>query len=112
MGKRFIFLGGIFSSSQSKYIFDNSMGVVQNAADALQKKMIGGFDAAFENGLHIVNLPFIGSYPYLFKKKYFPGVRESIGTNSSLRGVGFVNIWGLKLISRFFSSIKIAELIL
>lgn len=100
-----VFLGGVFSAGQQDIIKFNSMGVVQNAADSLQKKLLVGLDGVLPNGVRIVNLPFVGSYPSRFKKLYFPGCAENFGNNSSLFGVGFVNISGFKLLFRFFSSL-------
>ena len=101
---KFVFLGGVFTMAQAEYIYSNSIGVVQNAADSLQKKVIYGLDALVEKGVLVINLPFVGSYPRFFKKAYFLGVEDAIGLRSIVRGVGFLNIFFLKIFSRFFSS--------
>ena len=101
---KYFFLGGIFSGSQIGFVRGNSIGVVQNAADALQKKIVGGLDELISNGVCIINLPFVGSYPRLFKSAYFPGTNDSIGSRSIVKGIGFVNIFFLKIFFRFSSA--------
>ena len=102
---KFFFLGGIFPKTQIEYIHKNSKGVIQNAADALQKNILIGLNLAIKDGVCLINLPFVGSYPRLFSYAYFPGVTETIKPKSIIRGIGFLNIFGLKIFFRFFSSL-------
>lgn len=101
---KYVFLGGIFPKLQNKYIKENSIGAIQNAADALQKKIIDGLDKLTGTGILLINLPFIGSFPRLFKSAYLPSTKEKIGTKSTVIGAGFINIFFVKIISRFLSS--------
>lgn len=101
---RIVFLGGIFPDSQIDYIRKNSSGVIQNAADALQKKLIHGFDAQVNDGVLVLNLPFVGSFPKLFRKIYFPGGVEKFGLNTSVVSIGFVNLIFLKIVFRFVAA--------
>lgn len=104
--KRIFFLGGVFSKSQSEMILKNSVGVIQNAADSLQKSLIDGMDAISLDGVTVFNLPFVGSYPKRFKKVRFPAACESIGLHSRIIGGAFLNIVGIKFVSRFFSAMS------
>ncbi|MEO5757993.1 MAG: glycosyltransferase [Mesorhizobium sp.] len=60
-----------------EFIERESKGVVQNAADALQKSIIRGI-ASNNRDMVIVNLPYVGSYPRLFNKAVFPSTIDSI----------------------------------
>lgn len=101
-----IFIGGIFSECQSTYIQYNSIGPIQNAADAFQKNIIAGIDSDTKKKTIILNLPFVGSYPKRFKSAYFPSTVETYGSNSLIKGASFINIAGIKLISRTLASLK------
>lgn len=101
-----IFLGGIFTHNQTDYILKNSRGNIQNAADAFQKNIIRGLT---ENGgaeLTIVNLPFIGSYPYLFSEPQFPKTREMFMGNIELVGMPFALRRPWKTVSRFLAAAR------
>lgn len=99
-----ILLAGIFPDSQAEYIEHNSIGPMQNAADAFQKKLIEGLDQLLPNGLHVINLPFVGSYPKFFKSPYFPRTKQCINTSTTLEGHAFLTIRPLKIFSRFLSA--------
>ncbi|KQW79172.1 hypothetical protein ASC89_12795 [Devosia sp. Root413D1] len=100
-----VFLGGIFTPAQTDLIQDQSKGVVQNAADALQKGLIGGI-SAHRPSATVVNLPFVGSYPQLFRRWHFPGTDETIGSGTQIWGESFVLIKGVKTISRLLSATR------
>lgn len=104
--KKIIFLGGIFPKNQISYIQSNSIGVIQNAADSLQKKIIAGINSINSEGLHLINLPFIGSYPNRFKKPFYPKTNQKSGENFTVDGRWFINIPLLKIVSRFLSSLS------
>lgn len=103
---KFLFLGGIFAENQLNFVTQSSIGVVQNAADVLQKNLIAGLDKNTTSGVTVINLPFVGSYPKRFRVPYFPAVREAIGERSIILGFGFVNIFFIKLFSRFIVAIR------
>ena len=100
-----VFLGGIFCNGQLELISSKSTGVVQNAADSLQKKIIEGLDENLIEGVRVLNLPFVGSYPRRFGQIWFPSFFEPFGQRSVVIGRGFLNLSGVKLLSRFFSSL-------
>lgn len=102
--RRIIFLGGIFASEQQDLILENSRGVVQSAADALQKNIVSGI-ASHGREITIVNLPFIGSYPNYFGLRWFPSV-EGEFRGVRLKGRGFCPIRIVKPISRMYSAFR------
>ncbi|WP_280551806.1 glycosyltransferase [Halomonas sp. 25-S5] len=82
----------------------NSRGVVQNAADALQKAFIKGFSDASLGQVCVVNLPFVGSYPKGARSLFFPGCKEMLGTRVHVRGWPFLNLRFVRFLSRFRSA--------
>lgn len=101
-----IYLTGLFTDSLYKEIKDNSIGTMQNAADVLQKNYLEGFISNEEvKNIDIINLPYVGGYPGSYKKKYFvPSVKNESHDNVNITNVGFLNIKGIKNISRLFKS--------
>ncbi len=98
---------GIFSSNNIDEILENSEGVIQNAADALQKCFVEGLSEHFEN-LEIINLPYVGSYPQLYHK---PRLKSSAFDYVNKSGrivkgydVEFCNIVGIKNYFRYRNS--------
>lgn len=103
--KSYVFLGGIFPETQLLFIQDNSLGNIQNAADAFQKKILIGLDSVLNNKVTILNLPFIGSYPKHFQHAFFPSCCLNFGSFSHLTGLSFCNIFGIRIVSRFISAL-------
>lgn len=99
---KLVFLGGIFPPSQYEFIQRESKGVVQNAADALQKSLIRGL-AAHEREMIIVNLPYVGAYPRYFKKIVYPGTMEGF-EGVPVFGQRFALVRFIKTIHRFFAA--------
>ncbi len=104
--RQYVFLGGIFSELQLTFIVENSRGVIQNAADAFQKKIISGLDAVLKEGVLVLNFPFVGSYPRFFRLPFFSKCDGRFGVKSRFIGYGFLNVFALRILSRFFSSFK------
>lgn len=88
------FLGGIFPSPIQEEIEKESNGVIQYAADALQKALLEGIRSHFED-VYLINLPFISSFPKFYRKLLVPGchIRQSFG-NAEVFGesMSFINI--------------------
>lgn len=99
-----VFLGGIFTPKQTDYILQQSKGNIQNAADALQKSIIRGLTENAGVAVSIVNLPFIGTHPYLFSDPDFPGTREEVVDGVSLVGMPFHLGRPWKSLSRFLAA--------
>lgn len=101
-----VVLGGIFTPGQTDYILKQSKGNIQNAADAFQKNIIRGLTENAGVAVSIVNLPFIGSYPYLFSEPKFPGTREIVLGDVELLGMPFVLGRPWKTFSRLRAAAK------
>lgn len=99
-----VFLGGVFLPSKHEFILKNSRGVVQNAADSLQKAFLAGFLAHTPDQVHLVNLPFIGSYPRLFKKCKYQSSRSTLYSRIPTREQGFSNVRFIRFWSRLFAA--------
>ena len=101
-----IYLTGLFTNSLYEEIKDNSIGSMQNAADVLQKNYLEGFIKNEEvKNIDVINLPYIGGYPGSYKKVYFvPSVKNESHDNVNITNVGFLNIKGIKNISRLIKS--------
>lgn len=101
-----IFLGGIFLPEQTAEIHQQSRGVVQNAADSLQKAFLRGFSEVFDCEIQAVNLPFIGSYPKGFAKLWFTSRSGHLGHRIRVDGRDFLNLRFVKFVARFISAIR------
>ena len=97
-------ISGFFSDSRKEEIYNNSKGVIQFAADNLQRAIIQGFS---ENNVApiIFNLPFIGSYPKRYKTFFFSNSKESF-CNATVENLGFNNFMLFKFFSRYKSLVK------
>lgn len=101
-----IFLGGVFLPSQRETILKHSRGVVQNAADALQKAFLRGFFEHAGSEVKLVNLPFVGSYPRMYDMIMFPACEDILPPGIKARGEGFLNLRFMRFWSRFVSAFR------
>lgn len=103
-------LFGIFPPTNYASIIQKSKGVVQYAADALQKSLIEGLGTLYPNDINIINLPFIGSYPSRYSEIYSPSGRFNVTTHqgNTIKGenIRFCNLKAYKLYSRYRSAYK------
>lgn len=104
-GPRIIFLGGVFLPERVGEIERQSRGVLQNAADALQKAFLRGFEEATGKAVRVVNLPFVGSYPRLYRSVWFSAQSGKLAPNIDVFGQGFLNILAVRLLSRLASAV-------
>lgn len=100
--KNIIFLGGYFLNEKVQEYVDNSNGGIQFAASKLQMAFIDGLSELNQSLIWRINLPYIGSYPRLYKKVYLS--RFSNPSDPKLYMPGFINIKGIKLFHKFFKS--------
>lgn len=101
---KIIMIGGIFPPEQYDTIIDSSLGVIDFAADTLQKSIIHGLSYHMPNDISLLNLPFIGSYPSGYKQLFDPSYDFDFKTAyGSVKGynVGFCNLSGYKVYSRY-----------
>lgn len=98
------FLGGVYGDSDKKIVLEQSRGVVQIAADTLQKNYIRGLsEAQAVKRLTVVNLPFIGAYPKRYAKIFFKPLAqmEYLG-RAEVVSHGFFNLVLLKNLHRAY----------
>ncbi len=100
--RKLVFLFGILPNEALFPIIKLSIGQVQFAADAFQRALVKGFCSQCSHDFKIVNLPFVGSFPFAFKKHYFPSLRFDV-ENQKVASLGFLNIAVTQLPSRFIS---------
>lgn len=98
---KIIFVGGIFLEEQRELIEANAKGNVQYAADSLQKAFLNGFDQIDGLETHLVNIPYISSFPRGDRQPWFPGIRTKAFSSISVLGKSFVNILILRIFDRF-----------
>lgn len=101
---KIIFLGGIFDNKNREKIEFNSIGVVQNAADALQKGFLRGLKFYFRD-IIILNLPYIGPYPQKYKKNVI-NFEDTDFENIPLKNIKFLNLSIYRMFSRFVNLFK------
>lgn len=104
--RNIIFLGGIFTESQSKYVERNSRVNVQHAADALQKAILRGISQHTCVESSIVNIPFIASFPRGNRTFWFPGFSEVLFSRVSLTGIGFLNFMVVRVFDRWRAAFR------
>lgn len=103
-----LLLFGLFPKETRGNILENSIGVVQNAADSLQWSLVNGL-TYYYNNLNLINLPYIGSYPKLYNKKKerdYEFVISDNPNNPKAKNIGFNNFFGIRMFSRYFNAKK------
>lgn len=98
-------LMGLFPNEYRETIEKDSKGNPQYAADKLQWHLVNGLDEIEGIELRIVNSLYIGSYPKRYKRLMIPTFpfRHSESAKQDIN-VGFCNLTGLKMISRYFTA--------
>jgi glycosyltransferase involved in cell wall biosynthesis len=107
--KNVLFLTGLFPDEIRTEIIKNSKSNTQFAADALQWSFVEGLVYYFNN-LQLLNFPFIGSYPTLYKTPFIKSF--CFGNNKGFDGlnIGYFNLMAVKNVSiyrRAISNIRI-----
>lgn len=93
---------GLFPDEYLDEVNKNSIGGVQNAANKLQWGIVKGLEALDEN-VRVFNSIYVGSYPKLYRKSLIPTFRFKHGMDQVGINIGFNNIFGLKVFSRYFT---------
>lgn len=109
---KYAFIGGIITPMLKEEIETSSKGVIQYAADTLQKCYIEGLSDCGIS-LTIFNLPYIGGYPSLSSIRKFCNFLEKLnckGKEIECFNTGFNNLKGYKNWSRYKSLKKSLEL--
>lgn len=99
-----VFLAGLFPDNLRKEIEHNSRGVIQYAADALQWSFVKGLDYYYRT--KIINLPYVGAYPNLYRKMYVSQCTFQHVNGASDISLGFLNI---PIIKQYFRYINVKK---
>lgn len=95
-------LTGLFPEEYVDEINKHSLTGVQNAANKLQWGIVKGLDGLGEN-VTIFNSIYVGSYPRLYRKIMIPTFHFSHGSKKNDINIGFINIAGIKVLSRYYT---------
>ena len=95
-------LTGLFPEEYIDEINKYSLTGVQNAANKLQWGIVKGLDGLGEN-VTIFNSIYVGSYPRLYRKIMIPTFHFSHGSEKNDINIGFINIAGIKVLSRYYT---------
>ncbi len=100
-------LFGYFQESIYNNVVENSIGGIQNAADALQKSLVEGI-VYLHKETEIINLPYIGSFPKRYRKLFSPtGDFEYTAVNGNLvkgKNIRFCNLSVYKIFDRYIQA--------
>lgn len=99
-------LMGLFPKEYEKTILENSISGVQNAANKLQWALVDGLMAQEDTTVSIINSLYIGSYPARYKKLFIPSFEFSANNKQCGYNVGFLNLSGVKVLSRYLTAKK------
>ncbi|WMJ78081.1 MULTISPECIES: glycosyltransferase [unclassified Sedimentibacter] len=92
-----LFLGGVFDNDS--YI-KKSKKSVQNAANLLQWNIVNGIESGLEKPVNILNSVFVGSFPEQYSEIFIKSYNWNHVKGALDRNVGFINIAGIKHITR------------
>lgn len=95
-----LFIGGVFPKDREKQIFNDSKGNMQYAANALQWNIIDGIEQNIGKAVKVLNAVFVGSYPKRYKKLFIKAYKWEHREGANDYNIAFLNLWGLKHISR------------
>lgn len=99
-----LYLGGLFPKETEEEIINNSIGSIQNAANNLQWEIAKGLEENMESPISLLNSLYIGSYPKRYKKLLVRTYNFSDNLDISHgKNIGFLNVCGIKSISRYLS---------
>ena len=95
-----IFITGIYPEKIKSEIEKYSKSGIDYAANIFQAGLIKGLDNYYQ--VKLLNLPFVGSYPFLFKKPFISTFYFAHTAGEKDINIGFLNLPILKLFSRYF----------
>lgn len=98
-----LFLGGLFPKEAEREIIELSKGNVQNAANVLQWNIVNGLDYNLKKPIKVLNSLYIGSFPLRYKKLMVESYKFNHCIGSDDYNVGFMNLMGIKAITRWTS---------
>lgn len=95
-----LFIGGILNRRE---YYKKSRNYIQNAANVFQNNIIDGIIENQNRPLKILNSVFIGSYPYKYEDFYIKTYEWKKENKIYGKNVGFINIEGIKQLSRSYN---------
>lgn len=101
------FLGGVFPKNLENEILKNSNENIHFAANNLQWSIIDGLDLINSSPICLLNVMLVGAYPKDYKKILIKTTKFSHIQNANDINVGFINLVGIRIISRFISATRI-----
>lgn len=101
-----IFLGGFFPKELEREIIDNSKNVIQVAANNFQLAFIKGLEFHLKNNLFLITAPFIGYYPFFYKKLFFKARYFEFLNEKNGICVGFINLPIIKNFAKYVNLFK------
>lgn len=106
---KILLLFGCFPNDKYNEIISNSKGCVQYAADALQKSFLEGIGELTVDA-NIINLPYIGSFPYRYRTLFSLSGTFSYTSRSGRcitgENIKFLNLAGFKMYDRYIKAKK------
>lgn len=100
-----LFISGVYAKINQQEIMENAKGYAEFSANIFQEKLIKGFKEN-EIDLEVISAPFIGAYPFKYKKMFFNGFKEK---QNDYTYVSFNNIWAYRNFSRASSVKKVIK---
>ncbi len=88
----YIFLTGLFPSEIISEIRKNTIGIQENAANNFQWNLINGFADNSIDCVSIINAPFVGSYPRLYRKPKVEQCKIKNRLTSDAISLSYINI--------------------
>lgn len=102
-----IFITGLYPQEIRSEVEKYSKSVIDYAANTLQSGLIKGLD--YHYPIKLLNLPFVGSYPFLYRKLFLSTFNFSHINGAKDINLGFLNLPVIKLFSRYYQTKKELE---
>lgn len=102
-------LMGLFPENYRKEIEKDTISGMQNAADKLQWAIVKGLSSIDDVQVGVINSLYIGSYPRRYRKLMIPSFKFTAFDRVEGENVGFCNLTGIKLFSRYQTAKKAVE---
>lgn len=96
---RILMICGVFDDCHNNEIISKTKTYVEYAANNFQKKIIKGIQQS-KIQLDVISAPFLGAYPNAYSDFTFKGFKSDVIDESGYKYVNFLNLWGLRNLSR------------
>lgn len=95
-------LFGLFPKEYENEIAKDSISGMQNAANKLQWAIVSGLQEQNDVSLQVLNSLYVGSFPKKYRRANVPSFPFEIEGDQCGYNVGFMNLPGIKLLSKYF----------